>query len=130
MVNNKDIKVNFFRGQMLPDEPYLAIAFAKNGEVPLDSSEEHGRFSHTLIGAERVRINVVKGFASFIKNGEPLFPLVVHFCGRFGQLFYVREKIRLFFCFNPPVSSIFSALFSLIRDIGKKKGAGRPDTAP
>jgi hypothetical protein len=128
MINNKDIPVDFFRGQMLPDEPFLAIALAKKNEIPINSNEEYGRFSHTLIGAEHIRINAVKGFAGFVKNGRPVFPLVVHFCGKFGQIFYIREKLRLFFCFNPPLTTCFAALFSLIRNI-RKKAFGKTKTA-
>jgi hypothetical protein len=125
MQNNHGMDVPFFRGTMLPDEPFFAMALAKHNEKPL---EDHGRFSRTLIGADHIRINAVKGFAGFIKNGRPVFPLVVHFCGRFGQIFYTREKLRLFFCFNPPIAVFFAALFSLIRNI-RKKTFGKTKTA-
>jgi hypothetical protein len=107
------IAVDFFRGKMLPDEPFLAVALAMQGETPIDDGlEEYGRFSHTLIGAEDVRINTVRGLAQFKKNGKILHPLVVHFCGKFGGLFYLREKIRLFFCFNPPLYCLLEKIVS------------------
>jgi hypothetical protein len=95
MTGNNELGIEFFRGNMLPDEPYLAAAFALNNIIPIDYSEECGRFSRTLIGADHVKINSVKGFASFNKNEKPVFPLIVHFCGGLGGLYYFREKFRL-----------------------------------
>ncbi|WP_010255503.1 hypothetical protein [Treponema primitia] len=117
MQNHDELAVPFFREKMLPDEPYFAIALAKQGETPY---ADHGRFSRTLIGADHIRLDSIKGFAFFIKKGEQVFPQVVHFCGRFGQFFYLFEKIKLYFCFNPPVKVFFNGIFSVIRNIVKK----------
>jgi hypothetical protein len=112
--NNGAFDISFFRGNMLPDEPFLAMALAKHSVEPV---EEYGRFSRTLIGAEKIRINVMRGIGFFVKNNKPVFPLVVHFCGRLGKLFFLREKIRLCFYFN---NSLISMLVSFLTCIRKK----------
>jgi hypothetical protein len=98
-VNHKDegIDVSYFRGAFYPDEPFFAISFAKNGIKPV---EDHGRFSRTLINARKIKINVIRKIASFIKDQRNVYPLVVHFCGRRGGFYYLIEKIRFFFYFN------------------------------
>jgi hypothetical protein len=120
LINQKEkgFSIDFFRRKMLPDEPFLAIALAKNNIKPVN---DYGRFSRTLIGAERIRINSVKGVSFFIKNGTPVYPLIVHFCGRFGAFIYLLEKIKLFFHFNPPFAILFTNIFSFIRKIVKNK---------
>ena len=120
-VNHKKegIEIPYFRGTMYPDEPCFAIAYAKNKISP---TNDFGRFSRTLINASEININVLKGFAVFKKNGRAVFPLVVHFCGKFGNIFYRREKARLYFCFNPPFKALFSYLaVSLRKTLRKKK---------
>jgi hypothetical protein len=114
-VNGKkeNIDIPFFRGKMLPDEPFLAIALVKHDIKPV---EDHGRFSRTLINAEKVHINVIKGIASFQKEGKPVFPLVVHFCGRFGAFFYFFERIKIFWHFISPLQCISNHLLLM----GKK----------
>jgi hypothetical protein len=120
MKNQGDLDIGYFRGDMLPDEPFFSIALAKHGEGPI---EDLGRFSRTLIGAEKIHINVLRGTAVFIKEGKPVYPLIVHFCGRFARPFYFFEKLKLFFYFNPPVRLFFGNLFVLIRNLfkGRKK---------
>jgi hypothetical protein len=113
----KDIGVDFFRGAMLPDEPFLAIALAQHGIEPV---EDHGRFSRTLIGAKNIRINAVKGFAVFEKNGKRVFPLIVHFCGRFGRFLLFWESLKLHFYFNPPVATLVMSLLSRVRRLLKQ----------
>lgn len=117
MENHEGLDVPFFRGRMFPDEPFLAIALAKYDEKPF---EDHGRFSRTLIGARKIHLNVIRGVAFFIKNGQPVFPLVVHLCGRFGRFLFSREKRRLFFYFNPPISTLFTSIASFIRRFIKR----------
>ncbi|MFP3043053.1 glycosyltransferase [Treponema primitia] len=114
MENHGELEVSFFREKMLPDEPYLAIALAKQGEKPYT---DYGRFSRTLIGADHIHLDSIKGFASFIKRGVQVFPQVVHFCGRFGQFLYLSEKIKLYFCFNPPLKTFFNCIFTIIRNM-------------
>jgi hypothetical protein len=111
------IKVPFHRGNMYSDEPFLAIAFVKNNIKPVDDS---GRFSSTLINASRIHINVIKGISFFVKDSRTVFPLVVHFCGRFGGIFYFMEKLRLYFYFNNIIQSILSGILSFVRKVEKK----------
>jgi hypothetical protein len=112
--NERGMAVEFFRGKMLPDEPFLAIALAKNNVKPV---EDYGRFSRTLINTENIRIDVIKRFASFYKDDKFVFPLIVHFCGNFGNLFYLREKLKLFFCFNSPMNRLSSSIFISIKKL-------------
>jgi hypothetical protein len=113
----KNLGVDFFRGTMLPDEPFLAIALAKYNIKPVD---DHGRFSKSLIGAENIHVNVIKGFAFFRKNGKAVFPLIVHFCGRFGRFLLFWESLKLYWCFTPPVSRFIINVFSIFRKLFKK----------
>jgi hypothetical protein len=112
--HEKGMSVDFFRGKMLPDEPFLAIALAKSDIKPV---EDYGRFSRTLINAEKIRIDVIKRFAFFYKDDKFVFPLVVHFCGNFGNLFFLREKIKLFVCFNSPLNRLSSIVFISIKKL-------------
>ncbi|MDR0556870.1 MAG: hypothetical protein LBG43_03225 [Treponema sp.] len=112
--NERGMSVDFFRGKMLPDEPFLAIALAKNNIAPV---EDYRRFSRTLIDAGKIRLDVIKRFASFYKGGKFVFPLVVHFCGNFGNLFFLREKIKLFLYFNSPINRLSSSVFISIRKL-------------
>jgi hypothetical protein len=100
MQRAEEFAVPFFRKDMLPDEPFFALSFAQSGIEPY---EDLGRFSRTLIGAEKIRINTVRGIARFIKYGKPVFPMVVHFCGRLGNAAYSLEKIRLRLHFFSPL---------------------------
>jgi len=86
------IEMPFFRGKNYSDEPFLAIALAKQGIEPIN---DYGRFSRTLIKAKCIRLNVKKRFARFVKNDRMVHPLVVHFCGRRNMLYYMIEKLRL-----------------------------------
>jgi hypothetical protein len=113
----RNLGVDFFRGTMLPDEPFLAIALAKNNIKPVD---DYGRFSKSLIGAKNIHVNGIKGFAFFIKNGKAVFPLIVHFCGRFGRFLLFWESLRLYWHFNPPVSTCVMNILSIIRKLFKK----------
>jgi hypothetical protein len=97
MTGENNMGIGYFRKNMLPDEPYFAASFALNNVWPIERSNEYGRSSHTLINAKKIRINVVKGISSFIKDETFIFPLIVHFCGRLGNIYYAREKIRLLF---------------------------------
>ncbi|MDR2194236.1 MAG: glycosyltransferase [Treponema sp.] len=116
--HERDIAVDFFREKMLPDEPFLAIALAKNNIMPV---EDYGRFSRTLINAEKIHIDVIKRIASFYKNGTFVFPLVVHFCGRLGGSFFLREKVKLFLYFNSPLHRLTTFFFIFARNIVKRR---------
>ncbi|MDR2314706.1 MAG: glycosyltransferase [Spirochaetaceae bacterium] len=112
----QEFHIPFFRRDMLPDEPFFALSFAKFGVEPYN---DYGRFSRTLIGAEQIRINVVRGVARFKKRGEPVFPLVVHFCGKLGNIAYLREKLRLrlhfFSFFDRLVMNPLAWLYKILR---------------
>jgi hypothetical protein len=112
--NERGMSIDFFRGKMLPDEPFLAIALAKNNIKPI---EDYGRFSRTLINAEKIRIDVIKRFSFFYKDNKFVFPLVVHFCGNFGNLFFLREKVKLFLHFNSPINRLSSSVFISIKKL-------------
>jgi CTP:phosphocholine cytidylyltransferase-like protein len=113
----RNLGIEFFRGAMLPDEPFFAIALAKHGVKPV---EDHERFSRTLIGARNIHVNVVKGFAFFIKNERAVTPLIVHFCGRFGRFLLFWQSLRLYCYFAPPVSTLLMNILSMIRKAFKK----------
>jgi hypothetical protein len=113
----KNLGVDFFRGRMFPDEPFLAIALAKHGIKPVD---DLGRFSKTLIGAKNIHVKVIRGFAFFQKNGKAVFPLIVHFCGRFGRFLLFWESLKLHLYFNPPISTCAMNFLSIIRKLFKQ----------
>jgi hypothetical protein len=121
--NNSAFDIPFFRGKMLPDEPFFAMALTKHGIEPV---EEYGRFSRTLIGAEKIHINVIRGIGYFIKNGIPVFPLVIHFCGQLGRFLFFREKLRLFFYYNNLVDFMPSVLLTYIRKKLKNETPQQP----
>jgi hypothetical protein len=114
MKNPGDLNIDCFRKNMLPDEPFFSISLALHGEQP---TEDFGRFSRTLIKAEKIHVDAIRGIASFVKEGRPVFPLIVHFCGRFGQIFYFFEKTKLYLYFHPPVILLFNNLLSLCRKL-------------
>jgi len=97
-INHKKegIEIPYFRGKNYPDEPAFAIALAKHTVEPVN---DYGRFSRTLIKSKHIRLNINKRVACFIKKGNIVHPLVVHFCGRRGSFYYFFEKLRLFFRF-------------------------------
>lgn len=107
MSEYSDSNISFFRENMLPDEPFFSMAFAKLNIAPYN---DYNRFSRTLINAKKVRLNILNGYSMFVKEGIPVFPLIVHFCGRFGTVFYYLQRIKLFFYFKP-ILTIFSSFF-------------------
>lgn len=112
MLEHSELKIDFFRKNMLPDEPFFAMALAKMKIYPY---KDHNRFSRTLINSKNIRINVINGFAFFIKEDIPVFPLIVHFCGRFGNIFYCLQKIKLYFLFNSFITIFISFLLNLFK---------------
>jgi hypothetical protein len=112
ITNYKGDEIAFFRKNMLPDEPFFAMDIKKNAIEPFN---DYHRFSRTLILASNIKINVTKGFAFYIKDGIPVFPLIVHFCGRFGNIFYFFEKLKLNLFFFSPMT-LFNNFFVLIRN--------------
>ncbi|MDR1430360.1 MAG: hypothetical protein LBI85_08735 [Spirochaetaceae bacterium] len=119
-MRDKDSEIGYFRDTMLPDEPFLAMALAK---LKIEPFPDYGRFSRTLIDAKKVQINVVKRVARFIKQGIPVTPFIVHFCGRFGGVFYFIEKLRLHWYFTSIAQSILSAMLDFIRKLKGESGS-------
>jgi hypothetical protein len=119
LVNQKErgLNIDFFRKNMLPDEPFLSIAFAKHGILPF---QDYGRFSRCLNRTSCIHLNVIKRISFFLAYGQWVHPHIVHFTGRFGRFLLLIESCRLFFFFNPPLSSFFSAIFSMFRKILKR----------
>ena len=118
MQNPEALNVAYFRKNMYPDEPFFALAFAKLDIKPFNDC---GRFSRTLIGAEKITINIVKGLARFKKQGRFVFPSVIHFCGTLGNFFYFFEKIRLFFYTTSCLSGFCGTFLVFLRKLFKGK---------
>jgi hypothetical protein len=110
-----NLHINYFRGKMLPDEPFFAISLAKHNEKPYDDNK---RFSRGIAGASDIHLDVIKGIAYFCSdNKEYVQPLVVHFFGFVGNRLYKRETNKLFWAFNQPFSMLFAKLIVFIRNI-------------
>lgn len=117
MQNYTEREIKFFRGAMFPDEPFFAMALAKNGVEPFS---DHQRFSRTLIDATNIRVDVIRGISHYYKDGRPVFPGIVHFCGQFGNCIYFFQRIKLFFYFNCSVKYFFFNLLVFLRTRLKK----------
>jgi hypothetical protein len=94
---NENITIDFFRGTSYPDEPFFSLALAKNKIKPIN---DYTRFSKTLIKASNIHLNVRKKIAYYTKDGRTVFPQIVHFCGKLGNIYYFREKLRLWIYFH------------------------------
>ncbi|MCL2704792.1 MAG: hypothetical protein FWE72_01105 [Spirochaetaceae bacterium] len=90
--NHRGLDIPFVGKNWLPDEPFLAIAFGKYGQLP---KTDFGRLGRSFIGkTKKIKLDITKGISSFIKSGESVFPAVVHFTGdRKG--YYFKEKMKL-----------------------------------
>jgi hypothetical protein len=97
---SNDIDIPFFRKDMLPDEPFLAVSLSKYDQKPVI---DHGRYARSLIDVRMPKIDVIKGIAQFIKFGKTAHPGVVHFAGEYCKNFYLREKIKIFLYFHTPL---------------------------
>jgi hypothetical protein len=119
-MQNGNLNIAFFRGTMLPDEPFFALSLAKNDEKPYE--EENERFSRALADAKDIHIDVIKGI-SYLRSakGKYAFPLVIHFFGRFGRFLFWREKIKLFFYFSSPLTALLTNIFSIMRIFKKNE---------
>jgi len=107
--NHGDIEIPFFRGKMLPDEPFLAISFGKYDQSP--QKNDFGRLGRSLINTKNVRLDITKGIAKFIKSGELIFPSIVHFTG--DNRLYLKEKIRLLIYFKGILDIFYIFYFPL-----------------
>jgi hypothetical protein len=76
------------------DEPVLACALALHGIAGI---ADRGSSSRTPIGISGpLKIDVLVGRAAFIKEGVPVRPAIVHFCGwRVRGFHYRRESLKL-----------------------------------
>ena len=118
--NPEGIEIPYFRGKMLPDEPFLSIALAKNNQFPIEEKEDFGRLGRSLIDAAKVKINVVKGISKFFKGDDLNFVIVVHFIGGFvGRYYYFIEKLRLKFYFYS-LTDVFAPIFYGLEFIKRK----------
>jgi hypothetical protein len=118
LVNQKEkgLNIAFFRGEMLPDEPFLSIAFAKHNILPF---QDYGRFSRCLNGTSNIHLNVIKRVSFFLAHGRWVNPHIVHFTGRFGNLLLSLESLKLFLYFNPPIKTLLLSILLLIRRVYK-----------
>lgn len=99
--HHEGIEIPFFRGKMLPDEPFLAIAFGKYNVSPIEEKEDFGRLGRSLMNPDSIYLDITKGISRYTRNGHWVFPSVVHFTGStIGDMYYKAERIRLFFYFN------------------------------
>jgi len=83
-----------WRGKMLSDEPFLAIAFGKYEQLPIEN--DFGRMGRSLIGIKNVKLDITKGISKYIKEGKVVFPAVVHFVGG-KKTYYFEERMKLLF---------------------------------
>jgi hypothetical protein len=90
------IEVPYFRDKMLPDEPFLALAFGKYHQLPRD---DFGRLGRSLMGSKNVKLDIIKGISKFTKNEDLVFPGIVHFCDD-RKKYYVKERLKLFFYYK------------------------------
>jgi hypothetical protein len=120
LINQKEagLNVDFFYRKMLPDEPFLSIAFAKHNILPF---QDYGRFSRCLNGLTNLHLDVIKRVSFFMAYGRRVNPQIIHFTGRFGRFLLFIESVKLFFYFNPPISTPLTSVASLMRQLIKKK---------
>jgi hypothetical protein len=80
--------------KFITEEPVFAIALASSG---IDAvSDEMGltmRTPYKMIG--NINVDVLKGVASFNKNGRHVSPAIVHFAGNACPFEYKRERLKL-----------------------------------
>jgi hypothetical protein len=119
LVNQKErgLNIDFFRKNMLPDEPFISIALAKHDILPF---QDYGRFSRCLNGTSRIHLNVIKRISFFVAYRQWVHPHIVHFTGRFGRFLLFCESLKLYFYFNPPVSTFALNVLSMFRKLFKK----------
>jgi len=109
--NYSGVDIPFFRGNMLPDEPFLSIAFSKYGQEPVGFSDEHGRLGRSTINICNPKFDIVKGIAKCRKYNELMFCSIIHFTGT-DIPYYEIEKIRLWLYYHTPLSSFGIACIS------------------
>jgi len=117
--NHDGVEIPFFRKKMLPDEPFLAIAFGKYNQFPVEIDKDFGRLGRSLIEAKKIKLDITKGISRYTKEDRLVFPAVVHFTGititGHVQCYYLAEKIRLLFYYmNIPGSTIIRVFIHMV----------------
>lgn len=115
---DEGINIPFFRNNFYPDEPFFSISLALNGIEPL---YDFGRFSRSLIDASDIHLNITKRIAFFNKDNLTVHPQVVHFCGKFGNILYVSQRIKLFFYFLNPLQRFICKVLLSINNLFHKQ---------
>jgi hypothetical protein len=109
-----DINIPLLGNKMLPDEPFLAVAFGKYNQLPKDEFGRHGR---SLIKTKNVKINIIRGISKFTKEGKAAFPSVVHFVGG-KDTYYIEEKIKLLFFYKGiPICIYYFSVYIVMKFI-------------
>ncbi|MGA9382052.1 MAG: hypothetical protein WBV73_25100 [Phormidium sp.] len=91
--NYEKIGLGNFRGG-IADEPAFAIAIAMNRIRAI--SDEQGltmRTPYNMTGS--LKLDVLQGISSFIKEGQRVNPAIVHFCDNLCSFDYKREQVKL-----------------------------------
>lgn len=106
------------------EEPLMAYAMAKHHEPPYP--DETGKGMYTPIGIRGgLSISVAKGYCTFQKYHQRVYPLIVHFVGNYSETFiYRREvaKLKLIVRHRLPkdLSSILvNVPYNIVRFLGK-----------
>lgn len=102
----KSIGINDFRGG-INEEPLMSISMSL---AKIDPVDDDGKGMYTPIGIRgSLKIDSLKGFCKFDKEGLIVEPSVIHFCGDFSaQFHYLREifKVKLFLKTNFSKSTV------------------------
>lgn len=74
------------------EEGLMAVAMATYGELPYD---DKGTGMRTPMGQSgQFRMDVLKGYCSFIKHGTLVSPAIMHFGGDCMETFFYRREVR------------------------------------
>jgi hypothetical protein len=92
------------RSGAVTDEPLISIALARQG---LTVVPDAGTTMRTPLGISgHLRIDVLRGRGSFIKEGQPVSPALIHFCGNWADSRAYRvEALKLKLARQLPIRS-------------------------
>jgi hypothetical protein len=94
LANWKDLRFAEFRRDGPADEAIISVGMAIHGFSPT-SMGHAGMYTPTSYRGP-LHLDVIKGTCSFEKEGERVFPEIVHFAGEYSFCFaYPRESARL-----------------------------------
>jgi hypothetical protein len=101
---NKYDALNLWKFDGRPgDEPAMAIAMGVYGVEPVDD-QKNGMY--TPVGQAGVfKMDALKGFCEFYKNGEKVTPAIMHFGGGYPEAFHYRReqtKIKVAYRYKLP----------------------------